>query len=111
MAGPVRALVVGSVNVDLHVRVPAHPGPGETVIGSELTRLPGGKGGNQAAALARLGAQVRLHAAVGDDADGRWSVEQLADAGVDVESLERIRSAPTGIAVVMVEPDGANRIV
>ena len=55
----VRALVVGSVNVDLHVRVPAHPGPGETVIGSALGRLPGGKGGNQAAALARLGAAVR----------------------------------------------------
>jgi ribokinase len=111
MVRPVRALVVGSVNVDLHLRVAAHPGPGETVIGSDLTRLPGGKGGNQAVALARLGAQVRLHAAVGDDADGQWSLQMLADAGVDVEAVAHIPGTSTGIAVVMVEPDGANRIV
>src|SRR3954454_6222523 len=107
MAGPVRALVVGSINVDLHVRVPAHPGPGETVIGTDLARLPGGKGGNQAVALARLGAQVRLHGAVGDAADGRWPLEQLADAGVDVATVARIPGAATGLAVVTVEPDGA----
>jgi ribokinase len=111
MTGPVRALVVGSVNVDLLVRVPAHPGPGETVMGSQLSRLPGGKGGNQAVALARLGAQVRLHAAVGDDAEGVWSLEALSAEGVDVSSMSRIAGAPTGVAVVTVADDGANRIV
>ena len=111
MAGPVRALVVGSVNVDLHVRVSEHPGRGETVIGSELSRLPGGKGGNQAVALARLGAQVRLHAAVGEDADGQWSIDQLERAGVDVADVVRLAGATTGSALVVVEDDGSNRIV
>jgi ribokinase len=111
MAGPVRALVVGSINVDLHVRVPTHPGPGETVVASQLARLPGGKGGNQAVALARLGAQVRLHAAVGDDADGEWSLEGLSAEGVDVSGTARIRGTSTGVALVTVDDDGGNRIV
>ena len=111
MAGPVRALVVGSVNGDLHVRVAAHPGPGETVIGSGMTRLPGGKGGNQAVALARLGASVRLHAAVGDDADGEWSLAALAAEGVDLAATSRIPGTPTGVAVVTVDDEAANRIV
>jgi ribokinase len=111
MAGVVRALVVGSINVDLHVRVPAHPGPGETVTGTQLARLPGGKGGNQAVALARLGARVRLHAAVGDDAEGEWSLEALAAEGVDVRATARVAGTPTGVALVTVDDAGANRIV
>ena len=111
MTAAVRALVVGSVNVDLHVRVPDHPRPGETVLASAFDRLPGGKGGNQAAALARLGARVRLHAAVGDDADGQWSLDQLAGAGVDISTVVRCAGPATGCAVVMVEDGGGNRIV
>lgn len=111
MAGPVRALVVGSINVDLHVRVPAHPGPGETVLASHLVRLPGGKGGNQAVALARLGARVRLHAAVGDDPEGEWSLAELSAEGVDVSTTTRVTGTPTGVAVVTVDDEGANRIV
>lgn len=110
MAEQVRAVVVGSVNVDLHLRVPAHPAPGETVTASEFLRLAGGKGGNQAVALARLGAQVRMHACVGDDDDGRWSLAQLAAAGVDVRDVRTV-AEPTGVAVVTVADDGANHIV
>lgn len=108
-AGP-RVLVVGSVNVDLQVRVERHPADGETVSATRLQRLPGGKGGNQAAALARLGADVVLHGAVGDDADGAWSCAQLVDAGVDVTGLRTV-AAPTGVAVVTVDPAGGNRII
>lgn len=111
MADRVRAVVVGSVNVDLHVRVPAHPAAGETVAATSFARLPGGKGGNQAAALARLGAQVRMHAAVGDDADGAWSRDQLAGVGVDVGEVRTVPGVPTGTAVVMVADDTSNRIV
>jgi len=110
MAEQVRAVVVGSLNVDLHLRVPAHPAPGETVTASEFTRLAGGKGGNQAVALARLGAQVRMHACVGDDDDGRWSLAQLTAAGVDVRDVRTVPE-PTGVAVVTVADDGGNRIV
>ena len=106
----VRAVVVGSTNVDLVLPVPSLPRPGETVLGSAVRRLAGGKGGNQAVALARLGAQVRFVSAVGDDADGTWSLEQLVAEGVDVGGVARV-DAPTGLAVVAVDPAGENSIV
>ena len=106
----VRACVLGSTNVDLVLQVPAMPAPGETVLSADARREPGGKGGNQAVALARLGADVRLVSAVGDDADGRWSVEQLASEGVDVTDVATV-AAPTGLAVVTVDARGENSIV
>jgi ribokinase len=106
----VRACVVGSTNVDLVLQVPALPAPGETLLGASVRREPGGKGGNQAVALARLGARVQLVSAVGRDADGDWSVEQLADESVDVTHVARV-AEPTGLAVVMVDPAGENCIV
>ena len=55
-----RVTVVGSLNMDLVVRAPRHPQPGETLIGGDFQTFPGGKGANQAVAAARLGAQVRM---------------------------------------------------
>ena len=106
----VRACVVGSTNVDLVLPVRALPVPGETVLGGDARREPGGKGGNQAVALARLGAQVRFVSAVGDDPDGWWSRAQLADAGVEVTDVATV-GAPTGLAVVVVDATGENHIV
>jgi ribokinase len=63
-------VVVGSVNMDLVVRAPRAPGPGETVQGRSLAYMPGGKGANQAVAAARLGASTRMVARVGEDALG-----------------------------------------
>lgn len=106
----VRACVVGSTNVDLVLPVPHLPRPGETVLGGGVQRLPGGKGGNQAVALARLGAEVRFVSAVGPDADGEWSRALLAAEGIDVSEVAVV-DAPTGLAVVMVDPRGENSIV
>jgi ribokinase len=106
----IRAVVVGSTNVDLVLPVPSLPRPGETVLGSGVRRLAGGKGGNQAVALARLGASVRFVSAVGDDADGTWSLAQLSAEGVDVSGVLRV-AEPTGLAVVAVDPGGENSIV
>ncbi|HUR15065.1 MAG TPA: ribokinase [Mycobacteriales bacterium] len=107
----VRACVVGSTNVDLVLGVPALPAPGETVLSDrDARREPGGKGGNQAVALARLGAQVRFVSAVGNDPEGWWSRAQLAEAGVDVTDVATVE-APTGVAVVMVDTAGENCIV
>jgi ribokinase len=106
----VRAVVVGSTNVDLVLSVPALPAPGETLLGTSARREAGGKGGNQAVALARLGAAVRFVSAIGGDADGAWSLSQLADEGVDVSGIA-VADAPTGLAVVMVDPRGENSIV
>ncbi|MCA3732868.1 MAG: ribokinase, partial [Phenylobacterium sp.] len=75
--------VVGSVNLDIVARAPALPRPGETVIGASLERHPGGKGANQALALARLGAEVRLWARTGDDAFADEALALLKAEGVD----------------------------
>jgi ribokinase len=104
-----RVVVVGSINVDLVLRLPRLPAPGETVLGGALTRQHGGKGANQAVAAARAGARAYLVGAVGS-ADGQDSVEELAASGVDVSWVRR-SGEPTGIAVVQVADDtGENQI-
>ena len=110
MPAPPRVGVVGSCNVDLVVRVAALPRPGETVLGGDVERLPGGKGANQAAAAARLGADAVLLGAVGADDDGDWLVEGLAALGVDVSRVARV-ARPTGVALICVAPSGENQIV
>ncbi|CDK00083.1 Ribokinase [Microbacterium sp. C448] len=101
--------VVGSINVDLTASVARLPGPGETVLGGTLAREPGGKGANQAAAAARLGAPVRMIGCVGDDTDGRWMLEGLANAGVDVSGVW-LGDEPTGTALITVDAEGENQI-
>lgn len=75
-----------------------------------LQRGPGGKGANQAVAAARLGADVRLIGAVGDDADGRGIREQLAGVGVDASGVQTVDAA-TGTALIVVDATGENSIV
>jgi ribokinase len=99
--------VVGSVNLDLVARVERMPRPGETVSGAELERIRGGKGANQAVACARLGADVRLVCAVGDDA--------FADEALPHEERLELDAAripgPTGVALIVVDAAGENQIV
>lgn len=102
--------VVGSINVDISVTVGELPIPGETVRGRGPIRGAGGKGANQAAAAARLGAAVRMLGAVGDDADGRDMVENLRGAGVDTSGI-RVAAEPTGTALITVDAAGENTIV
>jgi ribokinase len=103
-------VVVGSVNVDMAVRVAQLPGPGETVVGGEYWRAPGGKGGNQAVAAARIGGDVSLLAAVGDDDLGAGAIDDLHSEGVDVDAVRRVEGAPTGVALIMVDSSGENLI-
>ena len=104
-----RVIVVGSVNVDLVMRLPQLPAPGQTVIGGTLASHNGGKGANQAVAAARAGAAAFFVGAVGA-ADGQPSVDALAADGVDVTAIERV-SEPTGHAIVLVAEDqGENQI-
>lgn len=101
--------MVGSINLDLVVRLPRLPAPGETVLGGVLTRQHGGKGANQAVAAATAGARVYLVGAVGA-ADGQDSIDALATSGVDVSWVRR-RNEPTGIAVVQIaDGTGENQI-
>jgi ribokinase len=96
-----RVIVVGSVNVDLVMRLPRLPAPGETVLGGVLERHHGGKGANQAVAAARAGARAHLVGAVGAE-DGAESVADLRAEGIDVTRLLRV-DAPTGHASILVD--------
>lgn len=102
--------VVGSVNLDLVARVGRLPASGETVSASGFTRVPGGKGANQALAARRLGARVRLVAAVGDDPLAGEALALLRDGGVD---LDGVRTVPgdTGLAMIQVDDAGDTTIV
>lgn len=103
-------LVVGSANADLVIRVERRPAAGETVLGSDLVVHPGGKGANQAVAAARLGARTALLARVGDDAHGRLLLDSQRGAGVDTVGV-LVGGAPTGVALITVDPSGDNSIV
>ncbi|MGW6211048.1 ribokinase [Streptomyces sp. NPDC055109] len=103
-------LVVGSANADLVVRVERRPAAGETVLGSDLVVHPGGKGANQAVAAARLGARTALLVRVGDDGHGRLLLDAQRAAGVDTVGV-LVGGAPTGVALITVDPSGDNSIV
>ncbi|WP_228974663.1 ribokinase [Streptomyces sp. DH12] len=103
-------LVVGSANADLVIGVERRPAAGETVLGSDLAVHPGGKGANQAVAAARLGARTALLARVGDDAHGRLLLDSQREAGVDTAGV-LVGGAPTGVALITVDPSGDNSIV
>ncbi|MDF3288152.1 ribokinase [Streptomyces silvisoli] len=103
-------LVVGSANADLVVGVERRPAAGETVLGSDLVVHPGGKGANQSVAAARLGARTALLARVGDDTHGRLLLDSQRRSGVDTTGV-LVGGAPTGVALITVDPSGDNSIV
>ncbi|WP_274993089.1 ribokinase [Promicromonospora iranensis] len=106
-----RVVVVGSANVDLVVDVPRHPAGGETILGGELRRTPGGKGANQAVAAARAGgADTTFVGALGRDDSAELLLGSLVGADVRTDAVERVDS-PTGTALITVSPDGENAIV
>lgn len=105
---PPRITVVGSVNLDLVVRLARLPAPGETVGGGTLARIPGGKGANQAVACALLGAEVTLIGAVGRDAFAEEALAGLREAGVVLDLHES--DAPTGLALIQVDASGETTI-
>jgi ribokinase len=107
---PARLFVVGSANMDLVVRAPFLPAPGQTVLGSDLMRAPGGKGANQAVAAARLGASVVFVGNVGADANGDDLRAALAGDGVDAENLFCSADRPSGVALIVVDERGENLI-
>ena len=104
-------VVVGSLNMDYVMQVDELPRPGETVFSTRYTTAPGGKGANQAAAAARLGAEVKMLGCTGDDAAGRALLGSLQAFGVDVSAVRVEASEPTGSAFITVSSSGANTIV
>ena len=110
MGRAARVVVVGSVNVDLTIRLARIPRPGETIAGGTLSWSYGGKGGNQAAAAARLGATTTLIGMTGDDAPGVESRMDLRGFGVGIEGSLGYSPSPTGTAAILLNDDGENAI-
>jgi ribokinase len=105
-----RVTVVGSLNMDLVARAPRLPHPGETLAGRTFAQVAGGKGGNQAVAAARLGAQVAMLGCVGADGNGAQLRAGLEAEGIDCAALETGREA-TGVALIIVDDASQNAIV
>ena len=104
-------LVVGSVNMDLVVRAPQIPAPGQTVLGNNFVTTPGGKGANQAIAAARLGGRCCFLGRLGDDSYGRALLANMRAEGIDCAAVMTTRDTPTGVAVIIVDDQGENSIV
>jgi ribokinase len=103
-------VVVGGANMDYLVKGAELPRPGATATGEAFQEAPGGKGANQAVAVARLGGRVALVACVGADERGEAIVDRLAREGVDTSAVLRHPSAPTGVALVAVDASGEKQI-
>lgn len=103
--------VIGSLNIDLTIFVPRFHAPGETISGSAFHIFPGGKGGNQAVALARLGADVAIVGCLGNDANGAMYLKQLNAEHVDCSMLHLTDQVESGVALIEVCTEtGDNRI-
>lgn len=94
--------VVGSINMDMTVTAERIPLKGETLLGDSISYIPGGKGANQAVAMAKLGAEVEMFGCVGDDANGEKMLDNLNKVGVKTEHIKVLENVPTGIAMITV---------
>ena len=106
-----RIVVLGSLNMDLVLRVPHMPRAGETMLGQSLSQVPGGKGGNQAVSCARQGAAVSLLSCVGEDAYADQLLAGLVADHIDVQHVQRSARDATGVAVISVDDSAQNQIV
>ena len=105
-----RIVVVGSINMDLVTLAPRFVGPGETILGERFLTVPGGKGANQAVAAARLGADVALVGATGNDAFGKQLRDGLAAEGIDLDHVAQLDDSVSGTASITVA-GGENQII
>ena len=106
-----KIVVIGSLNMDLLVKTGRMPSAGETLQGQEFHTIPGGKGANQALSAARLGGNVAMLGRVGRDRFGEALSQGLAADGVDISHLLVDDTAPTGVALIVIEANGENRII
>jgi ribokinase len=104
-------VVIGSINMDLVIRVPHMPRPGQTLLGEDLLTVPGGKGANQAVAAAKLGGDVHMVGRVGDDSFGDTLLAGLKTHGVDTTHVTVTEGVTCGTATILVDGSGENAIV
>lgn len=102
--------VIGSLNMDLVVNVDIMLKPGQTIIGSNFKEVPGGKGANQAVAMARLNGNVSMIGKVGEDGFGQTLINSLKNDKVDTTYIQTAKGA-TGVALITVDKNAQNSIV
>lgn len=102
--------IVGSMNMDMILHADRIPLKGETIYGKSIEYQPGGKGANQAAAIAKLGGDVTMFGCVGNDAVGRQLIDNLKDCGVDTSYIETLENVSTGQAIITIG-DSDNSII
>jgi len=103
--------VLGSLNMDLVIEVPHFPAPGEGILGKGFRRACGGKGANQACAIARMGMKVNMIGALGEDSSGDEMLAGLRSVGVDTHAVTRHAKVPSGTAMIVIDASGQNQIV
>ena len=110
MYNNIRAAVVGSINKDLILNMEQVPHVGENLLGTTYGYANGGKGANQATALSRLGARVKMIGKVAEDENGKTLLENLHNEGIDTSCVATDGSS-TGLAVIILDGEGKNRII
>ncbi|MCM8710008.1 ribokinase [Clostridium sp. SYSU_GA19001] len=111
MINKTNILVIGSINMDMVLQTKYVPKEGESTLGKEINYIPGGKGANQAVAVSRLDANVTLVGRVGTDNWGDMLINNLTENKVDISGVFKDEESATGIAVILLEENGANRII
>ena len=106
-----KILVIGSINKDLVITTPRFPKEGETILGNNFSTSNGGKGANQACAIGKLGGNVAMLGAIGNDNFGKDLSNALYSNNVNIDNLLIKDNISTGIAVITVTDDGANHII
>ena len=105
-----KILVIGSLNMDLVTMSERHPKLGETIIGKSFFQIPGGKGGNQAVAVSKLGGDVTMFGCVGKDSYGDILIEELKKNDVNIDCVKKVKKN-TGIATIVVDENADNTII
>jgi ribokinase len=103
-------VIFGSINVDILMEVDKMPQPGSTVVCPSYQMLPGGKGANQAAAIAKAGSPVKLFGKIGDDSFGHFVLDSLKASSIDLTGVSMSPGSTTGCAMVCVDSQGENMI-
>jgi len=106
-----KAIVVGSINMDIVAFVDRHPKVGETIFGKDVKYFPGGKGSNQAVAAKRLGCETAMIGRLGDDAFGAQMLEFQKNEGIDVRGVIQVANTATGTAFITVSESSDNSII
>lgn len=104
-------VVLGSLNMDLVVQAKRLPVGGETILGEAFHEIAGGKGANQAVAMARLGASVKMIGRVGQDGFGNTLMSTLNKDGIDTTGIKTIDGISTGVALITLQSSGENSII